>query len=184
MEIDFRIRTSTPDDWKAIIDIYNQGIDDGYCNAFTTHISVESQRGWLEMHDGTEYSIFVAETGKAVVGWISLSPYRKERKGFRKTGETSYYIDRRFRNQGLGGKLMGFALEKAPDHGLDTLLAFLLDINKASVRLLEKHGFTCWGHFPGIADFDGFICGQYVYGRIVNCVPLQKFPISSIPETR
>lgn len=107
-----------------------------------------------------------------VVGWISLSPYRRERQAFGKTGETSYYIDRRFRNQGIGGKLMEHALIKAPDYGFCTLLAFLLDINTASVGLLEKYGFSRWGYFPGIADFNGFICGQYVYGRIVNCVPL------------
>lgn len=167
MDTDCTIRLADPADWQAVINIYNQGIDDG-CNAFTSHISVESQKRWLETHDGIEYAIFVAEVDNRVVGWISLSPYRKERKAFRKTGETIYYIDRQFRNRGIGGKLMEFALGKAPEYQLETLLAFLLDINTGSVRLLEKSGFTRWGHFPGIAEIGNRQCGQYVYGTILK----------------
>jgi phosphinothricin acetyltransferase len=163
MDNEVTIRLAASTDWQVIVEIYNQGIDDG-CNAFTTHISVESQRTWLESHDGIEYAIFVAEAGCHVVGWITLSPYRKERLAFRKTGETSYYIDRQFRNKGVGGKLMEFALEKAPAYNLEILLAFLLDINSSSVRLLEKYGFSRWGHFPGIAVVKSGKCGQYVYG--------------------
>ncbi len=165
MDSEITIRVAGPVDWPVIIDIYNQGIDDGYCNAFTTHISVESHWNWLEHHDGVEYAIFVAVIDGDVVGWFSLSPYRKEREAFRKTGEISYYIDRRFRSKGVGGKLMEYAITKAPGYGLDTLLAFLLDVNVVSVRLLEKYDFSQWGHFPGIADFNGFICGQFVYGK-------------------
>jgi len=164
MDSEMAIRLACPDDWQAIIDIYNQGIDDGYCNAFTRHISVESHRKWLEVHDGVEYAIFVVQVEETVVGWLSLSPYRKEREAFRKTGEISYYIDRRFRNKGFGAKLMDSALKKAPEFGLDNLLAFLLDINTGSVSLLEKFGFKQWGHFPDIKDFDGVVCGQFVYG--------------------
>ncbi|MFC2102590.1 GNAT family N-acetyltransferase [Bacteroidota bacterium] len=152
-----------PADWQSIIDIYNQGIDDG-CNAFTRHISVDSMKSWLEAHDGVEHAFFVAETGSKVVGWISLSPYRKERKAFRKTAETSYYIDRQFRNRGVGGKLMQFLLEKALDYNIEALIAFLLDTNAASVTLLEKHGFQQWGHFPKIAETGNGRCGQFVYG--------------------
>ena len=163
MDTAFTVRLACHDDWQAIIDIYNQGIDDG-CNAFTSHITVEGQKSWLENHDGREYAIFVAEAESRIVGWITLSPYRKERKAFCKTGETSYYIDRQFRNKGVGGKLMGFALERATDYQLETLLAFLLDINSTSVKLLEKFGFSRWGHFPGIAETGNGECGQYVYG--------------------
>ena len=163
MNNEITIRLAVPDDWQAVINIYNQGIDDG-CNAFTTNISVESQRKWLENHDGVEYAIFIAEANSRVVGWITLSPYRKERLAFRKTGETSYYIDRQFRNKGVGGRLMEYALGMAPEYNLEILLAFLLDINFPSVRLLEQYGFNRWGHFPNIADINGFICGQFVYG--------------------
>ncbi|MBE0647895.1 MAG: N-acetyltransferase [Bacteroidales bacterium] len=163
MHSEIRIRLAKPTDWQAIIDIFNQGIDDG-CNAFTSHISVESQKSWLELHDGKEYAIFVADVNGRIAGWITLSPYRKERKAFGKTGETSYYIDRQYRNKGVGSQLMEFALKKASVYQMNTLMAFLLDINTYSVRLLEKYDFSLWGHFPGIAEVKSGKCGQYVYG--------------------
>jgi phosphinothricin acetyltransferase len=49
--------------------------------------------------------------------------------------------------------------------GFDQRVAILMDRNQASVRLLEKTGFARWGHLPGIADFGGVTCGQYLYGR-------------------
>lgn len=163
MDSDVTIRLASTDDWQAIINIYNQGIDDG-CNAFTRHITVEMQRGWLEMHDGSEHAFYVAENNGNVIGWISLSPYRKERLAFSKTAETIYYMDRQYRNRQIGSSLMAYVLERAREIGFHVLVAFLLDNNHASVALLEKYGFTRWGHLPEVADFGGRIVGQFIYG--------------------
>ncbi len=46
--------------------------------------------------------------------------------------------------------------------------ALLLDINSTSVRLLEKFGFTRWGHMPDVADIDGRECGHLIYGLRVR----------------
>lgn len=165
MEITTSFRIALPSDWPAVISIYNQGIDDGYCNAFTEHLTVQGHMPWLEIHDGVNYAIFIAEAGRSVVGWCSLSPYRIERKAFGKTGEISYYFDRNFRGKGIGYRLVSHTIEKAPGYGLDTLLAFLLDINIVSTKLLEKLGFARWGHLHGVADFGNKTCGQYIYGK-------------------
>ncbi|MBN1200195.1 MAG: N-acetyltransferase [Bacteroidales bacterium] len=160
------IRLAGQADWQAIIDIYNQGIEDG-CNAFQQLLTVEGHRHWLELHNRVEYAIFVAEVDGTVVGWCSLSPYRIERLAFRRTGEIVYYFDRVFRGKGIGSLLVTHAVGKAPLYGLGTLLAFLLDTNTVSAHLLEKTGFERWGHFQRVADFDGRICGQFVYGKIL-----------------
>ena len=39
---------------------------------------------------------------------------------------------------------------------------------RATARLLERTGFRRRGHLPGIVDFDGFVCGQLIYGREVT----------------
>jgi len=154
-----------PSDWQAIMDIYNQAVDDGGCTASTEHISVEDRKDWLKLHNGVNYVIFLAESCNRIAGWCSLSPYRPGRKALRKTAEISYYIDRNFRGQGVGKQLMAHALEKSPEHGLFNLIAVLLDVNAISVKLLEKFGFSRWGHFPGTVDFDGIVCGQFIYGK-------------------
>jgi hypothetical protein len=38
----------------------------------------------------------------------------------------------------------------------------LLDVNKASILLLEKFGFERWGHFPGIVEFADKTSGQLI----------------------
>ncbi len=48
------------------------------------------------------------------------------------------------------------------------LFAILLDVNTSSVGILEKFGFEQWGHLPGVADFDGALCGHLYYGRRVE----------------
>jgi len=61
--------------------------------------------------------------------------------------------------------LLQHAVADCPRIKKKNLLAILLDINVASIGLLEKNGFEKWGHFPNIIDLNGRICGQVVYGR-------------------
>ena len=57
------------------------------------------------------------------------------------------------------------ALIEAPSLGFTHLLAILMDVNVASIRLLEKFRFQQWGCLPGVAKFDSAVCGQLIYGR-------------------
>ena len=81
--------------------------------------------------------------------------------------EISYYVHRAYRRRGVADVLMEYALKNSAGLGFRNLMAILLDQNTASIRLLEKHGFRRWGHLPDIADFDGTVCGQFIYGRKV-----------------
>lgn len=62
---------------------------------------------------------------------------------------------------------MNFAINKASELGFKNLFAILLAPNKASISLLEKTGFELWGRLPDIANIDGEICSQCIYGRKV-----------------
>ena len=159
------IRVANEKDWPDIARIYNQAIDDRYCTADTEHISVDSRREWFNQHDGIHYPIFVAEKGSIIVGWCSLSPYRPGRKALRTAAEISYYIEREYRKQGVGSRLMTYAIENAGEYGFRNLFAILLDVNTISVKMLEQFGFVKWGHLPEIAEVDGTICGQFIYGK-------------------
>ena len=101
------------------------------------------------------------------LGWCSLSAHRRGRMALRNVAEISYYVDQDHRRKGIGRQLMQHALEQAPKLGLHNLFAILLDVNQTSVELLEKNGFSRWGHLPGIAEFPDKTCGQFIYGRKV-----------------
>ncbi|MDP7421952.1 MAG: N-acetyltransferase family protein [bacterium] len=161
------LRIATEDDYNRIVEIYNQAVDDGFCTADTNHVTVEERMGWFRQHHSEKYPIFVAVNEGTVTGWCSLSPYRPGRKALRTASEISYYIDRNYRKQGIGGRLIRHTLRQAPEFGFKNIFAILLDVNENSIRLLEKNGFVQWGHLPEIADFDGKRCGQFIYGRKV-----------------
>lgn len=163
-----KFRIAQKPDWQKITDIYNQAVDDGMNTADTEHVELDKRIDWFYQHNETDYPIIVAETEKEIVGWCSLSPYRPGRKALRRTAEISYYLDRSYRGKGLGTELVDYSIKLAKSIGIKNLLAILLDENRISIKLLEKFGFSEWGHLPDIADFDDRKCGQYIYGRNIE----------------
>jgi phosphinothricin acetyltransferase len=83
------------------------------------------------------------------------------------SAEVSYYIhDKHFR-KGYANQLMNFALSKTPELGFKNLFAILLAPNLASIKLLEKFDFELWGKLVDVAEIDGEVCSQGIYGRKV-----------------
>lgn len=159
------IRTAQENDLSGIVAIYNQAISEQFCTGDTRSVSVESRRDWFSQHTAGTYPIYIAEESGQLLGWCSLSPYRPGRAALRTTAEISYYVDSTQRGQGLGSRLVQHALVEAPALGFTHLLAVLMDVNTASVRLLENQSFRQWGYLPGVARFDSAVCGQFIYGR-------------------
>jgi phosphinothricin acetyltransferase len=162
-----RIRTAEENDLPGIVTIYNQAVDERFCTGDSEPVSVSDRRDWFQQHSAQTYPIFVAADEGELLGWCSLSPYRPGRSALRTTAEISYYIDASQRGRGIGSRLVQHALSEAPSLGFTHLLAILMDVNTASIRLLEKQLFVKWGHLPEIARFDTAICGQFIYGREV-----------------
>lgn len=158
------IRTANHTDWPRVIEIYNHAVLDGHSTADLTPVTVDDRRTWLEQHND-RYPIRLAQTNGLVIGWCSLSPYRPGREALSGVAEISYYIAREFRGQGVADKLMADAFCHAESKGFRSLIAILLEINRASLKLLRKHGFRKWGELPGVADLGDCVCGQYIYGR-------------------
>ena len=163
----YRLRRARADDLPNITDIYNQAILAGGQTATTEPVDEQERAKWLARHD-SRYPVFVLETGAEVIGWLSFSPHRPGRSALRFTAEISYYLHQHWQGRGVGNHLIREALAVGRDLGFKTLFAILLDVNQPSVRLLEKHGFTRWGHLPRIAQLDGRECGQYYYGRRIK----------------
>lgn len=161
------IRTANPGDLEAIVAIYNQAVVARFQTGDMTEVKVDDRRAWLEGHDPESYPVYVYETEGVVAGWLSVSPYRPGREALRFTAEVSYFVDKKFRGRGIASRLLEHAIIQAPSLNLKTYFAIVLDKNVASGGLLEKFGFTRWGHLPNVADFEGEECGQLYYGRRV-----------------
>ena len=159
-----RIRLALERDLFAINAIYNQAVDQKYCTAHLSPLSTEEQASWLKKHDPARYPVFVSELDNRVVGWISFGAYRIDRQALEHVAEVSYYVDISQQGKGLGTHLLKHAILKAPIFGFSVLIAILLGRNQASIGLLEKLEFSCWGTMPGIAKIDNQEVDHLYYG--------------------
>jgi len=159
------IRFAETSDLKNIVDIYNQAIRSGNATADLTEISVSDREEWFLEHNKNEYPIYVIESENMIIGWGSISPYRKGREGLKATAEISYYIDYKYHGLGYGKELIGFIIKDCKRIGIKNVFALLLEINEPSIKILERFGFSRWGFMPDVANINGVTCGHFIYGK-------------------
>ena len=158
-------RKANFNDLHALIAIYNQAVEAGNATADQEAVDPTTRKAWLEDHVDSDYPIFILENEQNMIGWASLSPYRKGRKALRETAEISYYLDYRYHGQGYGKKLLRYVMDVCPKLGIYYLFALLLEVNTTSVTILEQFGFERWGYMPEVANLNGQRCAHLIYGR-------------------
>ncbi len=162
------IRKIEKTDLDAVNQIYNQAVRSKYQTAETEETSLVYRLHWYEEHLSGNYPVFVMEELDEVVGWISLGEYRKGRRALRHTAEVSFYIRKDRQGKGIGTQLLKFAIDRAPDSNIKTLIAILLEPNTASIRLLKRFNFEKWGDMPNVAEFDGIEYNHQFYGLRIS----------------
>jgi phosphinothricin acetyltransferase len=161
------IRHAVIDDLDSIIKIYNEAIP-LQATADTELVEANDRLQWFNEHGTNRYPIFVYEINNKVVGWISISAYRSGRKALRYTAEVSYYIDSKYKRQGIASTLLNFVIENCWSYQIKTIFAIVLEHNTPSIELLKKLNFEEWGKLPAVADFNGIECSHLYYGLRVK----------------
>jgi len=160
------VRKAVSNDLFAVVEILNHGVKTRHSIGYFENRTAEEMREWFEEHLSEErYPILLAEEEGQVLGWISLSPYRKGRPAFNRTGEISAYIHEGYQRKGLGQLLLDRALEFAFVNGFKTIFAIVLDRNVPSLKLLEKNHFERWAFLPEVAEIDGVLLNHIYYGK-------------------
>ena len=159
-----KIRRAKPTDNDRVTDILNQAIKTGNATAILNTFNPEDRLDWLKEHSGEKYIVLVAELDGQVVGWLSLSPYRKGRQAFSHLAEITYYIDYDYHRRGIARDLYRKALEHCEKLGIEMLVAFLYADNNASIKMLEKLGFEKWGLFPNAIRINNKKLDHAIYG--------------------
>ena len=158
------IRIASLNDLNQIDDIYNQAIDSRCSTGDTQYWQNEDRLNWYNDHISDQYPILIAEIDKRVIGWICVSPYRKGREGLKLTVEVSYYIHNDFKQKGVGSALLSGMIAIAEKLKYKTMIAIVFHSNTGSVKLLEKHGFVCWGTLPDVIEIDSKTYSHLYYG--------------------
>lgn len=101
-----------------------------------------------------------------IAAWLSFSVFIR-RAAYSITSELSIYVRQNFQQRGLGARLLGAAIEHAPQLGLTTLLGLIFGHNSPSLRLFERFGFERWGELPRVANLEGVKRDVVILGRRV-----------------
>src|SRR5437762_2881069 len=143
------LRHLEPDDWRAVAEIYWDGMRDGLA---TFETEVPSWEVWNAAHLWGHR--LVAELLGEVVGWAALSP-ASTRRCYLGVVETSVYIAREARGLGIGRALLEGVIYGAEAAGIWTIQTSIFPENRASLALHERCGFRVVGTRERIAKRDG-----------------------------
>lgn len=168
MKYDYQIRLAAPDDLPALTSIYDQAVRTGRSTGDLETPDEEHQRRWLHAHHADRDPVYVASCAGRVVGYNALSLYRGGRGAFRRTRETSYYVDSDWHRRGVASRLMEHVLAECRRLQLRSLITFVLAHNEASLAFLHKQGFRLWGSLPDIAEIGGCRYDHLILGRRVQ----------------
>jgi L-amino acid N-acyltransferase YncA len=157
-----QVRKARITDLPAIVEIYNQGVEDGIATCDLSDFTPDERYGWFNDHQG-RYPLWVAEYANAVIGWTTLSPY-DVKACFSLTAMFSTYVHREARGRGVGTILRRHLIEEARKLGFHTIVNRVFAVNERSIALAKKFGFTQVGHMREIVYRDG---------QFIDCVFFQ-----------
>lgn len=167
MKNNYNMRLARQEDLPALTAIYGQAVRTGRATGDLETPGPEQQRDWFAAHHPDRDPVYVAEHSGQVVGYNALSVYRGGRGAFRRTRETSYYVDPSWHRRGVASRLMDHVLAECVRLQVRSLITFVLAHNEASVAFLDSCGFRLWGRLPALAEIDGEVYDHLILGRRV-----------------
>ncbi len=168
MKQNIEIRPALFEDLTSIVTIYNQAIRSRRATGNMWEFTVKERVEWFKKHNSDTFPIYVAEIKGEVVGYVNLTQYRPGREAMSKIGEVSFFLDEEHKRIGIGSALLEHVIKDCPRIGKNTLLAFVLDVNFESVKLLTKYGFEEWGRLPSTINIDEKVHDHLIYGLKVQ----------------
>lgn len=143
-------RIAKPKDIPAIVNIYNQGIDDRIATFETRHRTEADVKKWMN----GKHPFVVVEINDAILGFAATFPY-SARECYGGVAEFSVYVAREARGRGVGRLAMQTLIAEAAQAGFWKLLSRVFPENAASLGLLRSLGFRKVGVYRNHARLDG-----------------------------
>lgn len=135
------MRLASLEDAEPICAIYNAAIAE---RESTFETEPRSAGDFEERVDDARFPLLVGDAGEGVIGWASLSSY-SPRPCYSEIGEASVYVAPDARGKGVGTALAEALAVEAERNDFHKLLGKLFTDNVASIRLVERCGFSSVG---------------------------------------
>lgn len=156
------IRPATPADAARIAEIYNQCV--GKQTLDTVMRSGDYFRELMQTLDERE-CLLVIEVQGAVAGYGILRKY-SWKEGYRFAGETSVFLDEKYRRMGLGKIMKTTLIEEAKRLQYRHLVARIMARNTVSIHYNQKLGYE----MVGIQRQIGFTEGEWVDVAVMQLI--------------
>ena len=143
------IRKLQNSDSRAVLKIYQQGLDTGEASF---EIETPDWENWQTKY--LPHSRLVWEQEGKVEAWAALAPV-SVRDCYRGVAEVSIYVATGSLGQGIGSELMARLVEESERNGIWSLYSSIFPENQATLKLHLRHGFREVGIRERIAQRNG-----------------------------
>ena len=151
------IRNVKRTDAEDIAEIYNYYIENTIISFEAEPVNAEEIECRILKITEKGYPFIVYEEEEKVIGYAYLSKWR-ERDAYKKTLETSIYLDKDHLHKGIGRKLYQRLIELGKKLGIHVLIGGVSVPNPESQKLHEYFGFEKVGFFKEVGyKFDRYI---------------------------
>ena len=161
-----RVRAVSIADAAAICRIYNEGIQDRVATLETEERTPEERVEWLGAR-GPRHPVLVAESDGAVVGWASLNVFNA-RRAYEHVADLSLYVEREWRGQGVGRRLLEALVARASELGYHKIVLAAFPWNQAGMRAYTRAGFREVGIYREQGRLDGRWVDTVVMEKIIE----------------
>ncbi|HEY0438177.1 MAG TPA: arsinothricin resistance N-acetyltransferase ArsN1 family A [Phenylobacterium sp.] len=157
------VRPARRQDAPAIVEIYNQGIEDRVATFETEPRSVDDILPWF---DHAPAFVAVEDAAGEVAGYAVAHAY-SDRCCYLGIGEFSVYVRRSHRGQGVGAIAMRALIDAARDARMWKLLSRVFPQNRASLGLMAAMGFKEIGVHEKHGKLDGVWMDTVIVERLI-----------------
>ncbi|MBT8267850.1 MAG: GNAT family N-acetyltransferase [Bacteroidia bacterium] len=144
-----RIRPFNSEDFKAVSNIYRQGLD---TKKATFETEVPDWESWDKKY--IKCCRLIASYNDQIAGFAVISAV-SNRSVYKGVAEVSVYVHNDFWNKGIGTKLLDALIIESESNGYWTLQASIFPENSSSIRMHENCGFRIVGIREKIGKLDG-----------------------------
>jgi phosphinothricin acetyltransferase len=145
------IRASRAGDAETICRIYNAALAE---RKSTFETEPRSAEDFADRIGDARFPLVVAETRRGVIGWAALARY-SDRPCYAGIGECSVYVAAEARGRGVGTSLTEALVGAAQGSQFHKMIGKLFTDNAASIRLIERCGFSSVGLHRRHGQLDG-----------------------------
>ena len=134
------IRPALSSDLPQLLEILNAAILNSTAVYEYETWSLEKMSVWYESRISEGFPVIVFEEENKALGYATFGSFRK-RVAYRFTVEHSVYVHEKYRNQGMGKKLLTELIRLAVSHGARSMIGVVDATNIRSITFHKKFGF-------------------------------------------